>query len=396
MSDVMAWNLATAHRPQPVLALAGAIALQAVLAGRKVEDARRNRTNLYIIAVASSAAGKDRARDANTDILYHSGAGALDGSGDLASDAGLISAVEAHPAIMFQIDEIGRLLRTTSDAKDPHRFNIVTALMRLYSTAAGVYRGKAYADSKRNVEIDQPCVCLHGMTVPEHLFKAMTAENLSDGMLARMLIFEVPGMGERQFAEYYPPPQAILDAAGWWFRFAPGGNLSAEHPKPERIAVTNEAKAIFDALAGKVDAALDTGDNVAQSVWARAEEKACRLALVYACSANRKCLRIDTAAATWACDLSEYLTRRMLWLASEWVSAGTFDERQKRIVRMIRDAGGEITKNALLHRTRSLSMRERTEALHNLVATGEIVERMDLAGSKGGRPKTTYALMRGV
>ena len=182
MADVMAHNLATAHRPQPVLALAGAITLQAVLAGRKVRDERGNRTNLYAVGVAPSGAGKDHARKVSKNVLFHAGLDALEANEDLASDAGLVSALEINQASLFQFDEFGRFLRTIGDAKKaPHLYNVLTALMKLYSSADTVFKGKAYADAKRNKVIDRPCAVVYGTTVPEHFFESLTADALADG-----------------------------------------------------------------------------------------------------------------------------------------------------------------------------------------------------------------------
>lgn len=47
IGDVMAFNLECAHKPQPVLALAGALSLLATLTGRNITDAQGTRTNLY-------------------------------------------------------------------------------------------------------------------------------------------------------------------------------------------------------------------------------------------------------------------------------------------------------------------------------------------------------------
>lgn len=82
--------------------------LQAVLAGRKVRDERGNRTNLYVVCLAGSGSGKDNARLINKAVLFKAGLNGLEGNEDLASDAGLVTAVEAEPAILFQIDEFGR------------------------------------------------------------------------------------------------------------------------------------------------------------------------------------------------------------------------------------------------------------------------------------------------
>ena len=59
VSELMDHCLATAPYPNPVLAFAGALALQAYLAGRRVRDPGDNRTNLYLLALAHSSAGTD-------------------------------------------------------------------------------------------------------------------------------------------------------------------------------------------------------------------------------------------------------------------------------------------------------------------------------------------------
>ena len=390
IQQVAAYNLATATRPQPVLALAAGICLQAVLAGRKVRDERGNRTNLYCVGVAPSGAGKDHARKVNKNALFAADMVEHEGNEDLASDAGLVTAVETEPAILFQIDEFGRFLRTIGDPKKaPHLFNVLTALMKLYSSADTIFRGKAYADAKRNKVVDQPCVSVYGTTVPEHFYESLTADSLSDGFIARLLVFEANTTPARQRVKARPVPEAIKQAAAWWGSFKPGGNLAAEHPEPLVIEATPEAGALFDALAAMVDVELGKPDQAGRSVWARAEEKACRLALVYSCSANAQKPVIDANAARWACDLSVYLTRRMLYIAHEWVADGVFDARQKRVLRIVRKADGKISRSELCRKTQWLTQRERQEVIDNLVETGQIEQ---VTEETATRPRVVYAL----
>ncbi|HMN41160.1 MAG TPA: DUF3987 domain-containing protein [Phycisphaerales bacterium] len=390
IEQVVAHNLATATRPQPVLALAAGICLQAVLAARKVRDERGNRTNVYCVGVAPSGAGKDNARKVNKNILFAADMVEHEGNEDLASDAGLITAVEVEPAILFQIDEFGRFLRTIGDPKKaPHLFNVLTALMKLYSSADTVFRGKAYADKKRNKVVDQPCVSVYGTTVPEHFFESLTADSLSDGFIARLLVFESADTPARQRAKATGVPEPLKQAAEWWGSFKPGGNLAPEHPQPIVVEATPEAGAVFDALAAMVDAELGKPDEAGRSLWARAEEKACRLALIYACSANAPKPVIDEDAARWACDLSSYLTRRMLYIAHEWVADGVFDARQKRVVRVVRKAGGKISRSELCRKTQWLTQRERQEVIDNLLETQQLRQEEE---SSATRPRVWYVL----
>lgn len=372
---VMDYNLANAFKPQPVLALAGAIALQSVLAARKVCDERQNRTNLYLLGVAPSGAGKDFAIRVNRDILFRAGLGKLDGCEDFASDSGLLKAVEVQRNILFQVDEIGRLLKTIGDARNNHLYHIATALMKLYSSAASVFKGKAYADEKRNAEIYQPCVSLYGLTVPDNLYKALTPEALIDGFMSRLLIFE-GGSAKRQRKAIEPIPERIIEVAKWWGEKQPGGNMGGEFPQPEVIPYTDEAYKIFDNMADRLDEQSETAESVERALLSRVEEKACRLALVYACSVDHQAPMIDEAAAGWACRLSEYLTAKMLYTSSLWISDGEFDAKQNMVIRILQASGGRMSKSQLCRSkgTRSMTPQDRANVIVNLIEARRIVE----------------------
>lgn len=73
VSEVMDHCLQSAPYPSPVLAFCGALALQALLAGRKVRDQADNRTNIYLLSLAHSSAGKDWPRKINTKVMHHIG-----------------------------------------------------------------------------------------------------------------------------------------------------------------------------------------------------------------------------------------------------------------------------------------------------------------------------------
>ena len=137
------------------------------LAGRKVCDDLGNRTNLYIIGIAPSGFGKDGARNTNQLILEYADMDNLNSNDDFASDTGMLRVIEANPSTLFMTDEIGRMLRTVSDHRNSYQYNIVTELMKLYSSAHKTYKSKAYADMKRNISIKQPCVNLYSTTVPD-------------------------------------------------------------------------------------------------------------------------------------------------------------------------------------------------------------------------------------
>jgi hypothetical protein len=389
ISEIIAYNLATAFKPQPVLALAAAIALLGTLTGRKVRDIVNTRTNIYCLGTCPTGAGKERAREINKEILYLAGLEKLAGPEGLASHAGLINAAELQPAILFQLDEIGRLLKTLGDAsRSPHLYHIATMLMKLYTSSGTVYIGDAYADTKRNKCIDQPNVSIYGTSVPQSLYEGFSFESISDGFLSRMLVFEGAAGVAKQRPRPITIPNSIVETARWWGDFRPGGNLSHEHPQPVVIPATAEAESIFDDLDRHADAeCLRLGEPLGV-LWTRTVEKARKLALIYACSENHKSPAVDADAVEWACELSAYLTKRMIYLAHKWVAESPFDAKRKRVLRMITDAGPEgMTRTELTRRTQALTPRERLEIIQALEIGGDIEEKK---ASTGGAPTTRY------
>ena len=391
VGEVAAWMESCAHRSQPVLSLAAALSLQAVLAGRKVKDAMGNRTNIYSIGVARSGMGKDHARQMIKRILFEAGLDNLEGEEDVASDSGLFTSVAEQPAILFQFDEFGRFLLTIGDPKKaPHLFGVVTALLKMYSCAGSVFRGKAYADKKRNRVIHQPCVSMYSTTVAESFYASMTAESLSDGFVARLLVFEGDNAPDLRFPTELPVPRSIVEQAIFWKNFQPGGNLARATGDPALVPTTAEAKELFEACGAEWDKP-GKANVPGSAVFNRAGEKARRLALVYACSACAEEPYIDTAAAGWACELVDYMTRRIVHLASEWISEGPFDAAQKRAIRALRDAGGSMRRFELTTALRHMRPRDRDEVIANLIETGQMIERFEPT-SGPGRPARVYEL----
>jgi hypothetical protein len=388
VADVMVHNLAGAHKPQPVLAMAGALALLATLTGRKVTDTQGTRTNLYCIGVAGTSTGKQRAREVNKDLLYQSGLEAMIGPESIGSAQGLVAAVEVQPAILFQLDEFGRYLKTMGDAREAYLYNIVSVLMRMFTDSASIFRSDAVVDPKRIKTIYNPHACVYGTTTGEALYNSLTLESLQDGFLSRVLIFEGDDAVAKRWVNKPTMPQALIEQARYWGSFAPGGNLAAANPQPIVIEATPSARQImyeFDATAQSEQRRI--GEPLG-SLWPRAVEKANKLCLLYACSENAKEPIITDAAATWAVELVTHLTKRLAFLASRWVSENRQERGVKRLSRLIEDAGtAGISKSALTLNSRWLVKRDRDEHLGTLIESGEVKLQMV---ETGGRSKAVY------
>lgn len=378
ITQVMDYTLRTAPYPDTVLAFCGAVSLQGLLAGRKVRDESDNRTSLYLLGLANSGVGKDHPRKINQRILLHSGLGE-NFAETFASGEGVEDRMLVQPAMLFQTDEMDGLISAIARGKEIRFEGIMNVLLKMYTSANGIYamRVKAGKNASRGV-IDQPCLCLFGTAIPKNFYESLSGKMLSNGFFARMLILETGRRARGQDPDGDDLPESILAIARYWAELRVGkGNLENWHPTPKVIAQTDEAKAILAELRRQADEQYSRSeqknDTVGMAIWARANEKARRLALVYACSENHVDPVIGEQAARWAGQLVSHQTRRMLHMAFEHASENEFDAKRKRILREIRNApGGRITKTALCRRLRAIPSRERDEIILALLEARDV------------------------
>jgi hypothetical protein len=399
VDEVVAHTLATAPYPQRALAFGSALALQAFLAGRKLRDEADNRTNLYVVTLANSGAGKDHPRKVNQRVLLE--AGLAEALGDtFASGEGIEDRMLAHPAVLFQTDEIDGLMTRIHLGRDPRYEGIMNVLLKMYSSGNALYPMRVKADQPP-AAIDQPCLCLFGTAIPKHYYEALSQKMLTNGFFARLFILEAGRRGHGQEAALRAVPGTLVEAARWWAEYRPGtqpGNLCAWHPEPRVVPATPEAAAIQAAFRRRADdeysAAEDRGDETGMAVWARAHEKARRLAVVYSASVNRAAPNITPDAARWAGAFVEHQTRRMLFMAGEHVCENDFQARCQAVVatlRRWRDRHGD----AWMPYWRLSRKHPWPEREHEAVRAALVGQRrVDYAvAATGGRPTKQYRLL---
>ncbi|MCK6478105.1 MAG: DUF3987 domain-containing protein [Phycisphaerales bacterium] len=405
IDEVIDYTLANAPYPEPVLAFCGAVALQAALAGRKVRDPQDNRTAIYLLGLANTGTGKDFPRKVNQRILASAGmAGAV--ADGFASGEGLEDRMHLTPVMLFQTDEIDTLMQAISGygtKRDPRYEGIMQTLLKLYTSANTIYPLRVKASDEEPRIIDQPCLCLFGTAIPDIFYEALSPKMLSNGFFARMLIFEAGRRGIGQDVDVHELPKAILKRARWWAEFKPGkGNLKTAHPEPKHVEPTPDARVRLGEIRALADAAYAESeaksDQAGMALWARANEKARRLALVHACSIGHRNPEISVEGVNWAWSLVEHQTRRMLFKASQHVSAGDFESQCKAMIRVLREwavkhPGDPWMPFWQLSRRLAWSPREHDEVRQALMDQRRIqfAER-----ATGGTPQRLYRLIEDV
>ena len=239
MADMVRLTESCESKYQPAFRFGAALAWMATLAGRKIRTTCDLRTNLYLIAVAGTARGKDAALDALNAIDEASkGPDGVGATMSLSfSDGGLLHGLRRCPSSLSVIDELGRVLSgmLSPDADQGNR-RLVTAMMRLSTSANRRYMSEQYADPTKNIEVNQPNWSLYGATTPDNFIDGLSSEALKGGMLPRTLPligYDNPVHKDRTVAK---PSDYLVIMSKAWREFVPAENSSLfdwkDSPKP--------------------------------------------------------------------------------------------------------------------------------------------------------------------
>jgi hypothetical protein len=399
--------VSTAPSPQPWLTLGAALPMFGAAAGRRYAGPTNLRTNLYSIGIARSGGGKDRPLSACTELMIAAGLANHVGSSKIASGSGLITAVTRNPSIFFPIDEIGFLVSAASDRRraPKHIVEIMDIFTEFYPRANGTFLGTAYANDKERPRevIEQPCLCLFGVTTPRVFWGALSSANLEDGSLARMIIFEsendYPDLQHNLTPKHMPEQlveitKAIANGADGHNPF-PIGNAAAIAPKPYTVPYADASAAAMWIEMRETQLSLSrANDNDAISgVIARLAENAAKIALVKAISDNPRAPAITVRDLEWAMSIAKRSVDTLTQAAKENVADTEHETLSKRVFRLIADAGqAGIDGTSLSRKTQFLDRRRRADILAGL-AEAEMIRVMEIPradGKKFGTPKYLY------
>ena len=377
VGEVMDYCLATAPYPNPVMAFAGALSLLAFLAGRKVRDPGDNRTNVYLLGLAHSAAGKDWPRKVNTRIVHEVGLAKCLGE-RFASGEGIQDALFQTPGMLFQTDEIDGILQSINKAKDARHEAIMSTLLTMYSASNSVFPMRRKAGKENPGVINQPNLVIFGTAIPNHYYEALSERMLTNGFFARMLILEAGSRAPGQEPSIRALPPRVLDTAKWWGDYHPGtGNLENWNPVPTVVEHSDEARRLLvetrEQAEAEYAAAESRGDPVGTTVWGRVSEQTRKLALIHAISENHLAPRIGLAAVQWASAFAMHQTRRMLFMAAGHVAENPFHAECLKFTRMLREApDGQMARNRLM-RAMHCKLADFDQIVGTLISQGDIV-----------------------
>ena len=355
LRESMDWILSCAQKPQPILALAASLSIVATVLAQKVKSESGARTNLYLVSVADTSAGKDHGRKCLKSAFQAAGLANMLGGEEIASGPGLLAGVRRCPASVFQLDEFGLMLKSINGkGAGAHLQQIITNLMKLFTSAGSIYTGTEYADqtNRPRVDIEYPCVNVHATTTPDPLFDSFGSGDVASGSLNRLLILFTPNSKfPFKITDEQPPPDKLVN----WMKAARAlrqGQLVGLMPgNPVKILMTDGAKNLFKALyefeQEQVHIKRESG---LHHLWGRCVEHASKVALVVACAKHADAqqfltlieqgqVMVDEVSAKWAIDFVKHVMGRMEREVATRVADSEFGQLVQAAQRFILKAG---------------------------------------------------------
>jgi hypothetical protein len=363
----------TAEYSLPEFFLAAALTLLATITGRKVQDYRGTRPNLFAVSIGPSGCGKNHARKFNQKLLAHTN---LEGPEKFTAGSAIVTALNKSPSLLCQIDEIGLYLKAAcSDRAPAHLKSVIDTLMTAYTSSDLLWKPTGYANDENTKTVDQPNLCIHGTTTSESFFSGISGNEIASGFMGRLLIFLSPGCSYAEQKDFAlkPAPERITNFVERWVNMPCGaGNLSNISPDPPVLLIADDAR---DRIRGHI--AAISGRRIGEhsvdaAIWSRASEKTSKLSMLHAISRGAK--KIELQDTDWAIAVVNFLTRRMISLVKGNVASTDHERKVQRIIRVVADAGNVVSMRDFTRKTQWLPSRERTEILNQVKEAGSLFD----------------------
>lgn len=374
LGDLVSHMEDTAERRCPELFLAAALCAISVIVGRKVQDYRGTRPNIYTVSVGSTGAGKNHPRMKLKELLLGTH---LEGPSKFTSESAIATALDVSPSRLFQIDEFGDYvsLACNDKASGPLK-TAITGLTEIFTASAVRWSPNAHANSRNDHEIVQPNLVIHGTTNADDLFCGLTPKQVSSGFVGRLLVFLSPNGGRnvrRKPFEVLPFPKCVTNFMEVWKQRSYGlGDLSEFNPDPHKIPIATDAlKRINDHIDG-IDERGEGEERNANALWSRAAEKTSKLALLAACSRSAEV--IEMTDMNWAIAVTNFLTRRLVALVHNNVAGSDHERKIQRLLRSVVEAGGVLSLAELSRKTQWLPLRDRKLIVLQMMESGTLID----------------------
>ena len=367
--------LNSAPKKQPELVVANLLAAIGVLLGGKVATPTDLRTNLYFCAVVGPGRGKDHSRKIIQRLFRLLELERLC-SLKLGTGAGVVKLMDTTPpSKLFMHDEFGLFLKMVGNERTSAPWREINEVLNdFFSAANDVYHSTA-TKGGGVVIIKEPCLGIYATSTPDEFYAGLTKPMLSSGMLSRVIFIRG---NENATIELEPQPMAIpksllkhlRNIANMPYEYKADPISGIKIKSAKRIEFEPAAKQFWNEFRLRMDSLVLESDQKFASIFARAGEHVAKIALILASFELEETISID--AVRWATMYVENAINLLIEALNEHMAENQTEENAKRLLALIKNRGGSITKSDLVRNTRWLDKATRDKLLESLIEGKEL------------------------
>lgn len=371
--------LANSYVPQPAFALSSSLAVMATLIGRKTMF-EGVASNLYLLNIAGSGAGKDKPMQIAKRMLTEINAFHLIGAGDYVSDASLMDELSTSPCRLDIIDEASGLLKDITSNTTTYGGKMADILCELYTSSTERFLGRMTADGRKGV-CDRPNVSLLCATTPTGFRESVNKKSIEKGLLGRFLIFRG---GDKLPARRLEKPvvmspelkEHLVFWKNWEAAIDDEFTIGDTRQKVYSVQSTPEAKAQLDHYFREMDALRisQPEDSKYLPIISRLYTQALKISLISACSRIKSGEPlVDTVDVNFAFKVIDYYRSIMFEVVENHIFSNETEAKYVKLFNLIKKSTPSIKQHELNDLCRWLTPRERDSILQELLNDRKII-----------------------
>jgi len=365
---------------QPDLALGAVLTLMSSLTSRKVVFQGLS-PNLYVLNISPSGSGKDKPQSFIKEVLINMRADDLLGSGDYVSDASLMDGLANKPVRLDILDEAGGILRSVNSGQSEYNGKMADVLAELYTSSNTKYLGRSTAEGNKGA-CYRPNVNILASTTPAGFSEGVSRKAIEKGLMGRFLIFLGDSNAKAERLKSFPKvPKYVIEQLKFWHSFRVEdyaeniGELELGGIKQSFIDLkTNKAaEDRLDEIFLELDSLrINTDSNDPKlPIIARLYQQMVKLVIISACCRTTHDIPViqkDDVDFGYALILYYYNT--IGEIVDKYIFENKTQMNSQRVLNMLADNGGYMSKIELYKATRNLTKRERENIIDDLLESG--------------------------
>ncbi|MEJ1161426.1 bifunctional DNA primase/polymerase [Prosthecomicrobium sp. N25] len=393
------WITDSNRFPCRALALGAALTIVGTVAGRQCGTPTGAGTHLYVLALAPTGVGKNHpaqciARAMDSALLGH-----LLGPDDFASGTALYKVLADTPLALCTMDEFGVFLaRINNKRAGGHEQAMSGVLRKAWGNSFARMTTPSYASIQAQT-IYGPALSIYATSTPEEFYRSLASADVHNGLLNRFLL-----LSTEQKARPVKPaiggdvPDDIRDGLARLFYASGEMSASGIHKGPCKAPARvvqwgTDAEAMFEAFAEEVATIIDE-DTGTGAFFARTAEMAVRIATIVALGRDPHAF-VTVEDMQFGIEVARWSAEAMRTQALEHMAESEAQALALRILRIVRKAGGEITRAGLLRALNHVARkRDINDAMDGLREAGQIAQVADRTPGAKGRTPVVYKLLR--